>query len=79
MAPRPGISMHKLPVAGNFIGAVFVIGIAVMFLVGIPLARWFLLGGLLLGGIWVTAIVRYHKSHKVEITDLSGLEREEKN
>lgn len=78
MARHPGISMHKLPVGGNVMGAVFVIGIVLMFLVGIPIARWFLIAGLVLGGILATVFVVYHKHYEVEITDLTGIEKSER-
>lgn len=74
MARHPGISMHKLPVGADIMGAVFAIGIVLMFVVGIPIARWFLIAGVLLGGILATVFVLYHKHHKVEITDLAGIE-----
>jgi len=33
---HPGINMHKLPVGGGFIGLLFVIGSAVVFILGFP-------------------------------------------
>ena len=78
MARHPGISMHKLPVGGNVMGAVFVIGVVVMFLVGIPLARWFLLGGIVLGGLLAMVFAAFHKRRSVEITDLSGVEGQDR-
>lgn len=66
--------MHRLPVGGNIIGGVFALGVVVMFLVGIPLARWFLLASLFLGAAVSIVIIRFHKRHAVEITDLSDLE-----
>lgn len=38
--PHPGISMHKLPVGGGFIGLVFAVGSALLFLLGLP-ALWY--------------------------------------
>ena len=40
--PHPGISMHKLPIAGDVMGLVFVIGVMVTTLVSLTQARWFL-------------------------------------
>jgi hypothetical protein len=52
--PHPGISMHKIPVQGGM-GLVFVIGLMVIFLMGLPQVRWFFLlsitPGLLIGAI----------------------------
>ena len=39
--PHPGISMHKLPIAGDQMGLVFVVGVLAMILVALPEARWF--------------------------------------
>lgn len=36
---HPGISMHKLSVGGGFIGAVFTVGTALIFVIGFP-ALW---------------------------------------
>ena len=41
--PHPGISMHKLPVAGDKMGLVFTIGVLFMTLVALPEARVFLM------------------------------------
>jgi hypothetical protein len=37
---HPGISMHKLPVGGGFIGLLFAAGSALIFLLGLP-ALWY--------------------------------------
>ena len=74
MARHPGISMHKLPVGGDIMGTVFAVGVVLMFVVGIPLARWFLLGAVLLGGVVGVFMMRSHRRHSVEITDLSALQ-----
>jgi hypothetical protein len=37
---HPGISMHKLPVGNGFVGVVFVVGSALIFLLGLP-ALWY--------------------------------------
>ena len=41
MKIHPGISMHKIPVKGP-VGLVFTIGVLIVFLTGLPAARWFL-------------------------------------
>jgi hypothetical protein len=67
--------MHKLSVGGDIMGTVFAVGVVLMFAVGIPLARWFLLGAALFGGLISVFMIRAHRRHAVEITDLSVLER----
>jgi hypothetical protein len=39
--PHPGISMHKLPVGGGFIGLLFAAGSALIFLLGFPTLWYF--------------------------------------
>ena len=39
--PHPGISIHKLPIAGDKMGLVFVVGMLAMILIAHPEARWF--------------------------------------
>jgi len=39
---HPGITMHKIPVKGDGMGLVFVMGVAAMILIALPIARWFL-------------------------------------
>lgn len=42
MADRhPGITMHKLPVGGGFIGILFAIGSSVIFILGFPTLWYF--------------------------------------
>lgn len=38
---HPGINMHKLPVGGGFVGILFAIGSAVIFIVGFPTLWYF--------------------------------------
>lgn len=38
---HPGINMHKLPVGGGFIGLLFAIGTAVIFILGFPTLWYF--------------------------------------
>lgn len=37
---HPGISMHKIPVGGGFMGLLFAVGSALIFLLGLP-ALWY--------------------------------------
>jgi UDP-N-acetylmuramyl pentapeptide phosphotransferase/UDP-N-acetylglucosamine-1-phosphate transferase len=45
---HPGITIHKIPVAGVG-GLIFAVGIMVLAVVGLPFAKWFLLGAVILG------------------------------
>jgi hypothetical protein len=72
-AYHPGITMHKLLVGGNLMGAVFVIAVVLLILFRVPLALWFLLGAAVLGAIMSVFIIRWHGRHKIEIDDLSAL------
>ena len=53
---HPGITMHKIPVFGVG-GLIFAIGIVVVALIGLPIAKWFLAGAVVLG-ILVALILR---------------------
>ncbi len=75
MVRHPGISMHKLPVSGDIMGAVFAAGIVLMFVLGIPIARWFLIAGVILGVVLGGAFVWFHEHHAIEVTDLSDLDQ----
>ncbi len=53
---HPGITMHKIPVAGLG-GLIFAVGIVVLALVGLSIAKWFLAGAVLLG-LLIAGILR---------------------
>ena len=72
-AYHPGITMHKLPVGGNIMGAVFVIAVVLLILFRVSLALWFLFGAAVLGSITSIFIIRWHRRHKIEIDDLTAL------
>jgi hypothetical protein len=57
MKQHRGISMHAIPVGANIGGAIFTIGIIVAVLIGLPIAKWFLLESVL-GGVAVFFIFR---------------------
>ncbi len=42
--------MHAIPVQSTIVGAIFTIGMTLGFFVALPIARWFLLASLILGG-----------------------------
>ncbi len=68
--PRPQISMHRMPVGGSVAGLIFVVGSCLIFLVGIPALRWFLLGAVAVGAAVAGLLWRWHKKKPVEITDI---------
>ncbi len=72
MAPQyhPGISMHRIAVGGGIMGAVFAVGTVLIFVVGIPLGPWFLLGSVLVGTAVAGGLYGWHKCHPLEIADL---------
>jgi hypothetical protein len=59
---HPGITMHKIPVEGAA-GLFFAVGIVVLGLLGLPGAKWFL-GGAVVLGVAVVGILRlFRKLH----------------
>lgn len=67
---HPGISIHRIAVGGGIMGALFAIGSALIFVVGVPLGPWFLLGSILVGIVVAVALYVWHKRNPVEIADL---------
>ena len=55
--PHPGINMHKIPVGGDEIGVMFVIGVLLPILIALPEARNFILVSLPIG-IIIAIILR---------------------
>ncbi len=70
---HPGITMHRLPVSGDILGAVFVVAVVLVILARIPLAPWFLIGTVVFGAVLGIFMIRWHRQHKIEIDDLSTL------
>ncbi len=56
MNPHPGIRIHAIPVAGVG-GLIFTVGSLLIFLIGVPLAKWFLLGSAAVG-VLVFGLIR---------------------
>lgn len=54
---HPGISMHKLPVGGGFIGLVFAAGSALIFILGLP-ALWYFVAFSAALGVGVAVLLR---------------------
>jgi hypothetical protein len=55
--PHRGITMHRLPVAGNFPGLVFAMGSALIFLFAIP-ALWFVVVAAFAAGLAIAAVLQ---------------------
>ncbi len=64
-----GSQISKIPVAG-VIGAVFTVGIVLMFLAGVPEARLFALISVPLGVIVGVILYLWHKRRPVEVIDI---------
>jgi hypothetical protein len=59
--PHPGISMHKIPVGGDEIGVMFVIGVLVPMLIALPEVRNFILLSLPIGVIIAIILRLIHR------------------
>ena len=57
-SPHRGITLHRLPVEGNFPGLVFAVGSALIFLLAIP-ALWYVVAGALVVGLVVAAVLQF--------------------
>jgi hypothetical protein len=58
---HPGISMHHIKVGGCVAGAIFALGTVLMVLLGIPVAKWFLLGSVIAGIAVFFLLRRVHR------------------
>ncbi len=54
---HPGITMHKLPVGGGFVGLLFAVGSAVIFVLGFP-TLWYFVAFAFVLGIGVAVFLR---------------------
>jgi hypothetical protein len=59
---HPGINISQIPVAGVG-GIIFAAGILVLAVVGLPIAKWFLLGAGILGLVVVGGLQLFRKAH----------------
>ena len=59
---HPGIRLHAIPVEDNLGGWIFTLGLVVVFLVGVPIAKWFLLASLAGGVATFLLLRRLHRS-----------------
>jgi len=72
---HPGISMHKLPVGGDFVGLLFAVGSALIFVLGLPTLWYFVAFACVLGvGIAIfLKLVNHHRSqHDKPLSILSA-------
>jgi len=61
--PHPGISMHKLPVGGGFVGILFAAGSAAIFLIGLP-SLWYFIAFSAGLGIAIAALFSYFRQSR---------------
>lgn len=54
---HPGINMHKLPVGGGFVGILFAIGSAAIFILGFP-TLWYFVAFAFAFGIAIAAVLK---------------------
>ena len=54
--PHLGITMHQLPIGGNFPGVVFAMGSALIFLLAIPALWYFMMSALVIGLLMAAAL-----------------------
>jgi hypothetical protein len=55
--PHRGITMHRLPVGGDFPGLLFAVGCALIFLLAIP-ALWCVLVGAVAVGVFIAGVLQ---------------------
>jgi bacteriorhodopsin len=68
--PHRGISMHEMPVGGNFPGLVFALGSMLIFLFAIP-ALWYVVGAALVLGIVLALLLQtLHRTRPDETSQL---------
>lgn len=60
---HPGISMHKLPVGGGFVGFLFAAGSAIIFVLGFP-TLWYFVALAALLGLGVAVLLRMVHEHR---------------
>jgi len=74
---HPGINMHRMPVGGGFIGILFAIGSAAIFILGFP-TLWYFVACSAALGIAIAALIKYfHEGRSDRNQPLSILAIEE--
>lgn len=66
----PEIRIDRIPVGGGVAGLIFAVGSCLIFLIGIPAMRWFLLGSVAVGAVFGGLLWRWHKKRPVKITGI---------
>lgn len=67
---HPGITIHRIGVGGGIMAALFALGTSVIFLLGVPASRWFLLASSLVGVGVAGVLYAWHKTHPVKYIHL---------
>jgi len=75
MAHHHSISMHKLHISDNAMGVFLAIGVIFLFAMSVFSVYWFVLGAIVLVAIMCGFLFRWYRQHKIEINDLSILEK----
>ena len=70
---HPGITMHRIAVGSGVMGALVAVGSLLIFVLGLPVSRWFLLGSSLFGLVVAALLYAWHKKHPVELIYLQDL------
>jgi hypothetical protein len=77
---HPGISMHKLPVGGNFVGLLFAVGSALIFVLGFP-TLWYFVALACALGVGVAILLRlvnhYRSQHNKPLSILATSSEQE--
>jgi len=69
---HPGITMHKIPVDGGYIGLVFTIGSIAIFVAGFP-AFWYVIALSVVLGIGIALVLRLISNKKSRQSTVSSL------
>jgi len=75
---HPGITMHKFTVGPGFVGLVFTVGCALIFLFGLPALWWFLAFSAALGlavALVLRKVNRYRSERSKPLSILSLVEK----
>lgn len=62
--------MHRIAVGGSLMGALFAVGIVLIFAIGVPYGDWFLIASILAGTCVSAVLYAWHEKHPVELVDL---------
>ena len=67
-SPHRGITMHRLPVGGDFPGLIFAVGSVLIFLLAIP-ALWYVLVGAVALGLFIAGVLQIIRHRHESRTD----------